>query len=284
MFASYVFGVAALGPLAFLRYYTPVLPLAALATAWAVWTIVGLRWLSIPVAACLVVGAAGGGLVGPMIRPLSRGTYYWLVLPVAGLAGVWLVGALARRRVVQAAAFAGVVILGNMLPLAPIVAANRVFGSPGNVAGGALIEWATTQGTHGEVREYVGEIRNDYTGPIEKIVAFLERARPEDTVFIQYGYYALMFHMPQHRVFHGVDQPRRSGRYLAADWVIPRRFWSKEHLLAAPPPAPLGYEYRTYLIDAPDVKWQNRPDQFQHYYRSPPTGAQPVVIYHLERR
>ncbi len=135
----------------------------------------------------------------------------------------------------------------------------------------------------GSLRDFVGELRHDYDGPIEGIVDFLnQHADPDDTVGIVYGDLPLKFYTDL-RIVGGLtgEDVNAEG---PADWIILR------HHTVAPVSRrvrrALGRQltegvYRPHTLDAPETAFENREDPREHRFLTDPTKRR-VVIW--ERR
>jgi 4-amino-4-deoxy-L-arabinose transferase-like glycosyltransferase len=131
------------------------------------------------------------------------------------------------------------------------------------------------------ILDFVHEIRNDFDGPIEGIVRFLDnRARPGDTVAISYGDMPLKFYTDL-RVIGGLTGEDLS-QAAGAEWIILRRHQFtgvdrqvktalKTHLDAG--------EYVEYRVRFPDTAFENREDPRMHRFRSAEKDHEQLIIY-----
>lgn len=123
--------------------------------------------------------------------------------------------------------------------------------------------------------KYLYEITHDYDGPTEGIVKFLkEHARAGDTVKIIYGDLPLMFytdlkvdnswvyddaHMPEFIVFrHGWHE------------LLDNTYYTK---------VKNSGNYKEHILDYPDIKWDNRPDDLTYHRFRTDKEAPRVVLF-----
>jgi hypothetical protein len=127
---------------------------------------------------------------------------------------------------------------------------------------------------------YLYEITHDYTGPIKKVISYLnDHAKKKDTVYITYGDYPFRFYTDLNIVggqsgvdLSGIDAP---------DWIYIRQFF---YLKAGERETKKHYEKNRKLLDrwfnqnryekieflnTPDLFWENRPSPFFHLFKSP---------------
>jgi len=121
--------------------------------------------------------------------------------------------------------------------------------------------------------DYIYEITHDYDGPIEGIVKYLKQhAGKGDTVMISYGDCAVSF-------YTGLKVDNRIDLFgkIYPDWFIYRDYWTPEEYLTRPD---LTAKYTKIVLDYPDLRWENRPDDLgYHNFRTVKDCPKKVVIY-----
>jgi hypothetical protein len=123
---------------------------------------------------------------------------------------------------------------------------------------------------------YIGSILAPPQGPVDGIVAFLNKAAaPDDRVKIAYGDRGLMYHTDLliiGKTQRGPPDP---------EWFVWRRFngIGLEGFLRATQ----GYRYSMIELPVPDLQWNNRPDPLYHHFRSPSKASPRVKIFKREK-
>lgn len=128
------------------------------------------------------------------------------------------------------------------------------------------------------IAEYLYEITHSYHGPVEGMVAFLkEHARPGDTIKVPYDDHSLIFYCKGLKIDNSLYL--KSQTY--PEWIIFRRFWAGgEQVLESPYFNKIQANYKRYEIDAPDIPWQNRPDDLgYHKFKSENPGTNRIIIF-----
>jgi hypothetical protein len=130
------------------------------------------------------------------------------------------------------------------------------------------------------LQDYFYEITHHNGGPTEGIVQFLEtHAKPDDVVAITYGDLPLKFYTNL-RVVGGLTGEDLTPA-LNARWLLNRQF-----VLCPKDAAVHQYfdshlrpqDYRRYVLDYPDIPFDNRECPDEHRYRTVRTGA-PLIIW-----
>ena len=114
-----------------------------------------------------------------------------------------------------------------------------------------------------DLMNYLYELTHDYDGPNEAIVEYLRQHGTEDDVVVAaYGNLPIMF-------YTGMRVESWSSRATWSrqpDWIIPRQGWGDEriqdYLMR------FGRDYERIELDAPDIRWGNRPDPTFHKFRT----------------
>jgi hypothetical protein len=137
-----------------------------------------------------------------------------------------------------------------------------------------------------DLMNYLYELTHDYDGPNEAIVEYLrQHGTKDDLVVALYGDLPIMFYTGM-RV---VDFSYAVGTVERPDWIIPRHGGGRvteEYLMR------VGRDYQRIVLDAPDIRWGNRPDPAYHKFRTvrvgDPDGRQlkvgKVVLFHEPER
>ncbi len=122
--------------------------------------------------------------------------------------------------------------------------------------------------------EYIGEITHDYDGPVEGIVEYLRaRAKPGDTVKINYGDLPLMFYTELK-----VDNRAFMEHETFPEWIVYRADWVSPFFFETAYGRKVLAEYERIVLDYPDIRWHNRPDPSEHKFRTI-TQAPKLEIY-----
>ena len=122
--------------------------------------------------------------------------------------------------------------------------------------------------------EYIGEITHDYDGPVEGIVKYLKaRARPGDTVKINYGDLPVMFYTDLK-----VDNRTFTEHQSYPEWIVYRHDWVTPAFFETDYGKKVLTRYERIVLDYPDISWHNRPDPSEHKFRTV-TNAPRLVIY-----
>jgi len=134
-----------------------------------------------------------------------------------------------------------------------------------------------------DLTSYFTELADDYNGPMEGIVEYLEKnAQKNDVVAITYGDMPVKFYTGL-RVVGGLTgedlTPARD-----ADWIIIRyhiisdKDQKVRQFLAQNVNWP---NYERIILPYPDAPWQNRESPQDHLYQSPkPEQYPPVIMFH----
>jgi len=233
---------AFLSPTPYFRYLTGLLPFFALATALTVAKVAGERKL---VAAALIAALCTTDLV--LRAPL------WLGTSMAGQLG----GVRARppspdqRRAGELAWHEADFLSAAMLRQE----SNPLLARP----------W---------ISDYAAELTGDYDGPVEAVIRHLwQEARPGETILVQYEHFPLMFHtdlqvlrwdeaaslgrLPEWIFFHGLRREDLDARIRAA-----------------------LHRYRRVPLDAREIRWENIPEPYWHWFRTRREGPR-VRLYQL---
>ena len=144
--------------------------------------------------------------------------------------------------------------------------------------GGALLIILTI--VHHPIMDFMGELRNDYDGPIEGLVKFLKiNAKSTDVVAITYGDMPLKFYTDL-RIVGGLTGEDLSASRTAR-WVIIRRniisqkdYAVRQYLIQHLDPQ----RYRRIVIDYPDLPFENRESPDEHRFKTA-VSVPPVEIY-----
>lgn len=126
--------------------------------------------------------------------------------------------------------------------------------------------------------DYLYEITHDYDGPIERIVEYLRKnARQNDTVKIPYGDCAVAFYTGLK-----VDNKLIPGDNPYPEWIIPRDYWTSEDFYKTDYFKEIQKRYNKIVLDCPDLRWENRPDDLSyHKFRTVKDYPKKVIIYRL---
>jgi 4-amino-4-deoxy-L-arabinose transferase-like glycosyltransferase len=170
--------------------------------------------------------------------------------------------------------------LRNIAPLLPLLAvvAGRIAIVPGRLRwllGGAVV--ALMVGS-GPLPGYFAELTEDYEGPIEGIVRYLQRAgEPDDVVAITYGDLPIKFYTEMRVV--GCDSGEDVAEALKADWIIirSRRGERAERFSRFLMNGIDQTRYRLITLPVVDTYWENREEPRQHRFRTATSGP-PVRI------
>lgn len=121
--------------------------------------------------------------------------------------------------------------------------------------------------------KYLYEITHDYDGPIEGIVNFLNRnAGKDDEVKIIYGDMAVMFYTDLKVDNFGIyDEDHMP------EWIVFRRDWGES--LDSKYFKKVAEKYNKHVLDYPDIKWENRPDDLGFHRFRTDTEAPRVIIF-----
>ncbi|MFT5286550.1 MAG: hypothetical protein ACI8TQ_002720 [Planctomycetota bacterium] len=206
---------------------------------------------------------------------------------------IWLVDALRQRFGMSVSRVAWLLVPVMMFttvlpwPFAPILRISAMDAPHKGFQDNPAVRNPLTdyEGPQHEIFELIEEITSPYDGPLERVAKFLNaNARPEHTLFIDYGDVPLLFYTDliirgglQGIPYHGspewiVSRSNRAG--IAVNSL--RQFAESE-----------GY-IQIVLQDTADTRWENRPDPYVHFYRTPPVGNvprltggvyPPVVLY-----
>jgi len=123
---------------------------------------------------------------------------------------------------------------------------------------------------------YIYEITHDYSGPAEGIVGFLqENASSGETVKYAYG---------DSPMFYIKDLKFENGHFFEnetfPDWVIFSRHWcGGEEGFNGKYMRKIAGRYKKYVIDAPDIPWQNRPDDLEYHRFRTDTETPRIIIF-----
>jgi 4-amino-4-deoxy-L-arabinose transferase-like glycosyltransferase len=121
--------------------------------------------------------------------------------------------------------------------------------------------------------KYLYEITHDYDGPIEGIVKFLEaNAREGDEVKIIYGDIPVMFYTDLK-----VDNSGIYNDQHMPEWIVFRKDWGES--LASPYYRKVQAAYRKHVLDYPDIKWENRPDDMGFHKFRTVKNAPRVLVF-----
>ena len=121
--------------------------------------------------------------------------------------------------------------------------------------------------------KYLYEITHDYDGPVEGIVKFLnENAKDGDEVKIIYGDMAVMFYTDLKVDNYGIYDSEHM-----PEWIVLRRDW-KESLDSTYFKEVSG-KYKKHVLDYPDIKWENRPDDMGFHKFWTVKDAPGVVVF-----
>ncbi len=121
--------------------------------------------------------------------------------------------------------------------------------------------------------KYLYEITHDYDGPVEGISKFLnENAAPGDTVKIIYGDLPIMFYTGLK-----VDNSWIYDDDHMPEWVVFRHGWHE--MLDNDYYTKIRPLYEEHVIDYPDIKWENRPDDMGYHRFSTDKEAPKVIIF-----
>ena len=126
------------------------------------------------------------------------------------------------------------------------------------------------------ITNYLYEITHDYDGPIEGIVEFLnENAKPGDTVKIPYGDCAVAFYTNLR-----VDNKMEPGNNPFPEWIIPRDYWTPPGFYNSEYFKRIQEKYEKIVLDSPDLRWENRPDDLgYHRFHTVKDYPKSVIIY-----
>ena len=199
--------------------------------------------------------------------------------------GVALIACYSAASVVLLSLLSPLLFYRYLAPLAPplFVLAGllfaRLYRASRVAAALAVVLWAVPS----QLGRYVGELREDFVGPMEGLVEFLDQhARPGDVVAISYGDLPLKFYTGL-RVIGGLTG-EDLGDAARADWIVVRRHRNtradgevREALLRVLSANPRGYV--KHRLDAPDTAFENREDPRLHRFHSASPRQPRVVVY-----
>ena len=140
------------------------------------------------------------------------------------------------------------------------------------------------EGPRHELFDLLYELTHEYDGPLEGVADFLQRnAQPNHTVFIDYGDLPLLFYTDL-IVRGGLQGIPYTG---SPEWIVSRSNRAGIAVFAMRYAVQEGY-VPIVLPAHPDTRWENRPDPYVHFYRTPRTANVaerynniylPIVIY-----
>lgn len=169
--------------------------------------------------------------------------------------------------------------LAPLLPVAAVLAGAvaarmaRLTGAWGPAA--VLLLWAH----YHELPAFLRELREDYRGPVEGVVEYLEaHARPDDVVAVAYGDLPLKFYT-ELKVVGGLTGEDLSPA-LNARFIIMRHeaVSQKEEAVARYLVENVDWkDYERLDLDAPDIPYENRESIEEHLFTTA-EGAPPVVM------
>lgn len=259
------------------------LPLAAAALVLALlgWRSGRVRLATPALAAVLLPAAVGVAFVSTNVGVFTR--YVINVIPLfvvlcAALA-VWLAdGAQAKLgRAAGAGAWCLVPLLMLTtvlsMPAAPLLA-DAAMAAPHKAfqdSPAVRRPFEDFYGPRHELLDLWGELHRPYDGPLEGVARFLlEHAEPGQTLYIDYGDLPLLFYTDL-LVRGGLQGAPWHGR---PEWIVLR---SNRVGIAVNDLVEFAARegYVAYRLENPDTRWENRPDPFAHFYRTPPSGAVP---------
>lgn len=121
--------------------------------------------------------------------------------------------------------------------------------------------------------KYLYEITHDYDGPVEGIVKFLNKnAKTGDEVKIIYGDMAVMFYtdlkVDNYGIYDSDHMP---------EWIVFRKDWKES--LDSPYFREVSGKYKKHVLDYPDIKWENRPDDMGFHRFRTDREAPGVIIF-----
>jgi hypothetical protein len=128
---------------------------------------------------------------------------------------------------------------------------------------------------------YVYELTHDVEGPLEAVLALLERhGVPSDTVIATYGEHTLQFYTSM-RVIGGLsrEDPRP---HLDAEWLLIRShdYTGGDVPLARTLAREVDWtRYERVPLEAQDLPFENRPDPIYHKYRTVTEGLKTVRLF-----
>jgi len=238
--------------------------------------------------ASLVAFLCSGMFALFVLAPFPFFRYLAGLLPFFALASAATFVGLAPRRPALAWGLVALVVSFDGLALFPFFATDftlRAAGRvvpvstrPANADLAALL--LRQQGDGPRVRslawEYLGELRSDYAGPVERAVTYLRaHAEPDDVVLTRYEHFTLLFYT-DFRVARldeaaQLDEP--------PDWIF------MHGNTQVPLPDELVRSWRRDYVRVPvrgyDFPWENIPEPYWHRFRSPDRGP-PIRL--LRRR
>ena len=125
--------------------------------------------------------------------------------------------------------------------------------------------------------EFLGELTHSYRGPVDGIIEFLlAHAKPHQTLKIPYDDHAVILYTGL--AVEPITKPEDFLRETYPDWIVIRHDWIPAEFFTSPYYTQIQSRYRRFVLDAPDIPWQNRPDPGYHRFRTD-TTAVPVILF-----
>lgn len=124
--------------------------------------------------------------------------------------------------------------------------------------------------------DFLYELTHAYEGPVEAIVEYLKQhAEFGDTVKIPYGDCAVAFYTNLN-----VENNLYSFKNLYPEWIVVRDYWTSDDFFASKYFTEIEKRYDRIILDTPDLRWENRPDDMGYHNFRPVTDyPHKVTIY-----
>lgn len=124
--------------------------------------------------------------------------------------------------------------------------------------------------------DFLYELTHAYEGPVEAIVGYLKQnAEFGDTVKIPYGDCAVAFYTNLN-----VENNLYSFKNLYPEWIVVRNYWTSDDFFKSKYFTEIEKRYDKIILDAPDLRWENRPDDMgYHNFRTVTDYPYKVTIY-----
>ena len=132
--------------------------------------------------------------------------------------------------------------------------------------------------------DYAKEIHQETRGPMKGIVThLLEHGKPGERVIITYGDQPVKFYTKM-KVFGALSDDDYK-KNMDAEWIILRysSIVYPENLMKAFVFQHLDFKnYKVTVIDYPDTPFENREDPELHYFETPETKQNVVILRRIE--
>jgi len=221
---------------------------------------------------------------------LSQYPFFRYVLGVLPLFALWTAHAvieLTRGNVPALVALTAVLAGTNLVSQGPWIALARTQGPPeparsswvdrvlaygyrpSNIPSMNMSRFLTTEQpwSVSPLRDYLGEITHEYVGPVKAVVAELQmHGKPGQVLLTTYEHFPFMFYTDLLVLKLG----QTAGQTTLPDW-----FYAHSPRMPRLPPdmaAAFGATYEPVRVNAKEVRWENIPEPYWHFYRTRTDG------------